>query len=98
MGMDAKGLLPIGSVVLVKEANKKMMIIGILQKSGDKQYDYMAVLYPEGYLNSQKIYLFDHADIQEVHYLGFMGVEHQVFRNNLNLVLGEMEEKENSEE
>lgn len=90
--MDTNNLLPIGSVVLVKDANKKMMIIGIMQKNQDTQYDYMAVLYPEGYLTPKQIYLFNHDDIEEVHFLGFMGVEHQIFRNNLNKALSEMED------
>ena len=95
--MNVKNLLPIGSVVTVKEANKKMMLIGILQKSKDVNYDYMAVLYPEGYLTQKQIYLFNHEDIQEVHFLGFMGVDHQVFRNNLINIMEDIEE-ENEEE
>lgn len=89
--MDFKNLLPIGSVVLVKEANKKMMIIGILQQNGDKRYDYIGVLYPEGYLSQKQIYLFNHEDIEEVSYLGLMDAEHQVFRNNLNMILTDLQ-------
>ena len=92
--MNAKNLLPIGSVVTVKDANKKMMIIGILQKNKDVCYDYMAVLYPEGYLTQKQIYLFNHDDIEEVHFLGFMGVDYQVFRNNLVNILEDMENEE----
>lgn len=81
--MNISNLLPIGSVVLVKEASNKMMIIGILQENEGKRYDYMAVLYPEGYLSKDHIFLFNHEDIDKVDFLGFMGVEHQIFRNNL---------------
>lgn len=95
--MNVNNLLPIGSVITVKEANKKMMIIGILQKSKDTKYDYMAVLYPEGYLTQKQIYLFNHEDIEEVHFLGFMGVDYQVFRNNLVNILGDIEEAESEE-
>ncbi|MBQ1931292.1 MAG: DUF4176 domain-containing protein [Lachnospiraceae bacterium] len=95
--MKASNLLPIGSVITVKEANKKMMIIGILQKSKDTKYDYMAVLYPEGYLTQKQIYLFNHEDIEEVHFLGFMGVDYQVFRNNLVNILEDIEEAESEE-
>ena len=95
--MKASNLLPIGSVITVKEANKKMMIIGILQKSKDTKYDYMAVLYPEGYLTQKQIYLFNHEDIEEVHFLGFMGVDYQVFRKNLVNILEDIEEAESEE-
>lgn len=90
--MDPKKLLPVGSVVLVKEANKKMMIIGILQTSEKTRYDYMAVLYPEGYLSQEHIYLFNHEDIEEIAYIGFMGAEHQVFRSELAGLLEKMDE------
>ena len=49
-----KNLLPIGSVVLLKDATKKLVIIGILQvnPSENKIYDYLGVPYPEGYVSS----------------------------------------------
>ena len=45
-----KDLLPIGSVVLLKDATKKLVIIGVLQVNAEqnKMYDYLAVPYPEG--------------------------------------------------
>ena len=85
--MKATNLLPIGTVVTVKDASRKMMIVGILQTSGGKEYDYMAVLYPEGFLDQDHFYLFNHADIAEVTFLGFMDAEYQVFRSNLQKVL-----------
>lgn len=44
-------LLPIGSVVLLKNGIKKAMIIGIMQSTVDNEgqvteYDYLGVLYP----------------------------------------------------
>ena len=56
-----KDLLPIGSVVLLKDATKKLVIIGVLQVNAEqnKMYDYLAVPYPEGYLGSDNNYLFN---------------------------------------
>ena len=53
-----KDLLPIGSVVLLKDATKKLVIIGVLQVNAEqnKMYDYLAVPYPEGYLGSDNNY------------------------------------------
>ena len=45
-------ILPIGSVVLLKEEKKKIMITGFASVSpdtGDKVYDYSGCVYPEGY-------------------------------------------------
>jgi hypothetical protein len=90
--MDARELLPIGSIIQVKEAEKEMMIIGILQQNGEDRYDYIGVLYPEGYMSQDEIYLFNHEDIEKVSFLGYVNIEHQTFRNNLNLLLEEMDQ------
>ena len=50
-----KELLPIGSVVLLKGGIKKIMVTGIKPVSKDddgteQEYDYIGVIYPEGYL------------------------------------------------
>ena len=52
-----KELLPIGSVVLLKDAKKRIMITGFYVKeneNSDKIYDYVGVLYPEGVVQSNK--------------------------------------------
>ena len=43
MTKNYEKLLPIGSVVHVKGANKNMMIIGIVVTNNDVEYDYFAV-------------------------------------------------------
>lgn len=66
-----KNLLPIGSVVLLKDATKKLVIIGILQvnPSENKIYDYLGVPYPEGYVSSDNNFLFNHSDINDIIFL-----------------------------
>ena len=85
--MDVQELLPIGSVVRVKEANKDMMIIGVAQISDDEVYDYVAVLYPEGYLSEDEIYLFNREDLESISFLGYVDAQYQVFRKSLNEVI-----------
>lgn len=75
---NVKELLPIGSVVLLKKGLKKVMIIGILQQTSevrDKVFDYVAVLYPEGYINEELKFLFDHEDINDVIFRGYENPE-----------------------
>lgn len=85
--MKATKLFPIGSVVLLKNAEKELMVIGILPKNDDVQYDYLAVLYPEGYINDKYVFLFNHDDILEVKYIGYMDASYQMFRSSINSIL-----------
>ena len=77
-------LLPVGSVVLLKEAIKKLMIIGVLQtvrrdEEITNNYDYMGVLYPEGFLNLESVMLFNHEQINDVVFRGYENPERQEF-------------------
>lgn len=92
-------LLPIGSVVLLKEATKKLMIIGILQvdQDNDKLYDYLAVPFPEGYINEENNFLFDHDDIQEVFFTGFINQETQNLMNLLTALVEQAEAESETE-
>ena len=89
--MNVGNLFPIGTVVTVKDANKSMMIIGVLPENDGKRYDYIAVLYPEGYLTEKQIYLFNHDDVVKVEYLGYMNEEYQVFRQDLEQIMKEVD-------
>ena len=53
-----KKFLPIGSVVLLQESQKRIMIVGVKQKqaNSDKVWDYSACLYPEGILDPEKLF------------------------------------------
>ena len=83
--MNSK-LLPIGSVITLKESQKKLMVIGISQKSeaNDTVYDYIGVPYPEGFIDRETMFLFYHKDIEKVHFLGFVDIEFQEFRFRLS--------------
>lgn len=84
--MTIKELLPVGSVVLLKEGQKRLMICGILQSdaagNGD-QYDYMGVMYPEGHIGDQFQFLFDHEDIDQIIFRGFEDEEREAFLEKL---------------
>ena len=53
-------LLPLGSIVVLKNGYKKLMVIGRkqIQQSENKIWDYLGVLYPEGYLGLSYTFLF----------------------------------------
>lgn len=78
-----KNLLPIGSVVKVKELDKKLAIMGILVNNAGVKYDYIAVPFPEGYIDAEHMYVFNHQEIETVEYLGYINSEFQIFRGTL---------------
>lgn len=90
-----KNLLPIGSVVLLKGGNKKIMICGRIQtRSGENTiYDYSACYYPEGIINPKQMFFFNRADIERIFFVGFQDSDELEFRANVLDQLGELEIK-----
>ncbi len=79
---DKRAYLPIGSVVMLKNGNKRLMIFGIIQSevgNPENEYDYIGVPYPEGSMGDEHQYLFYHKDIEEIYFRGFEDIERQVF-------------------
>lgn len=83
--MEIKKLLPIGSVVLLKNGKKRVMIFGIKQtdNSTGKEYDYISVLYPEGNVGEAGQFLFNHSDIEKVFFQGYKDTEREEFIEKL---------------
>ena len=88
-----KNLLPIGSVVLIKGEDKRVMICGRIQsRSGDdKIYDYSACYYPEGILGADSLFFFNHDSIEKIFFLGLQDEEEIAFHTNVLDQLGELE-------
>jgi len=90
--MKKEKYLPIGSVVLLKGAKKRIMVIGFAAQSketGDKIFDYMGCLYPEGILSSEQNLLFDHDQIDKIFYMGYSDEEEKELKNKLNEVMND---------
>lgn len=83
-----KNYLPVGSIVLLKNGQKKIMIYGRRQRrvTDEHEYDYIACLYPEGNINEDYMYLFNHEDIETVVYRGYSDAEEEAFVAKLNEV------------
>lgn len=84
--VEIKDLLPIGSVVMLKNGKKKVMIYGIKQteQSTGKEYDYISVLYPEGNLGEGTQFLFNHSDIDQIYFRGWENAERDDFLDRLD--------------
>ena len=84
-----KQYLPIGSVVLLKNGKKKVMIYGRRQRrvvDVDREYDYLACLYPVGNIDEDYMYLFDEDSIDQVVFRGYSDAEEDAFVQALNEV------------
>lgn len=78
-----KGLLPIGTVVLLEGGTRKVMICGYSSKSAEdnKVYDYNGCIFPEGFM--ENIYcLFNHDQIETVYYEGLKNEEFEEYMEN----------------
>ena len=88
--------LPIGTVVLLKGGRKRAMITGfcsVAQENPEKIYDYSGCVYPEGYLSSNQVCLFDHNQIDKVFFLGFEDDEEKVFKDKLNKIVASLSQE-----
>ena len=86
--------LPIGTVVLLKGATKKLMITSYLiftkgEKEDKVMYDYGACPYPEGIIESNFAVGFNHDKIDKVIHMGYLDEEGK----DLNKVLLESEDE-----
>lgn len=65
-----------GSVVSMKDARKRLMIVGRLQRGGDGSlFHYAGVYWPEGILSRDELYLFNQEDIGILWFMGFQEAE-----------------------
>ena len=86
--------LPVGSVVLLENGTKRVMINGFCSmdaENTEKMYDYSGVLYPEGSLSSDQVLLFDHSQIVKIYHIGLEDEEEKEFKANLLKALAEEE-------
>ena len=69
--------LPIGSVVLLTGGTKRVMIYGRrqIQEGTQTEWDYIACLYPEGNINREYTFLFNHDQIKKVYHVGYQDDE-----------------------
>lgn len=78
--------LPIGSVVLLTNSIKKVMIIGYLVIPNNNSkviYDYAGCMYPEGVIFNEQIIAFNRNQIKEIIHIGLKSLEEKDFVNKL---------------
>ena len=84
-----KSFLPIGTVLKLKGSKKRLMITGFFPIENDKteenkkMWDYSGCLYPEGIISSKNNFLFNHDQIDEVQFMGFVDEEEKRFEETM---------------
>lgn len=86
--MSNKKILPLGSIVYLKEGNKKLLIVarGLIAKNGEEHiyFDYGGVPYPEG-LVDDKIAYFQHDAITKLVFNGYTDLDDEATIEKINL-------------
>lgn len=90
--------LPIGSIVLLKGAKKRLMICGRIQAEAgtNKIFDYSGCLYPEGIININEMYLFQQEDIERIYFIGMQDEEEFAFRDYIKEQIEKKVQEENN--
>lgn len=97
MSKNVKELLPIGSVVILKNGVRKLMITGIktaLKDAPSKIYDYIGVLYPEGFMGDKGNFLFDDDNINDIIFKGYNNPEREDFLEYLETEISNSQTEE----
>lgn len=82
--MNTEKYLPVGSVVLLKNAKKRLMVTGFYIKTDENViYDYSGCLYPEGVLSSEENCVFNHDQIDKIYFIGYVDEEEKKFKEEL---------------
>lgn len=83
--------LPLGTVVMLKGAEKRLMITGFCTMAAEDEnglmYDYSGCMYPEGMISSDQTALFNHDQIEKVYHVGFSDQEEKDFKVKLKQLL-----------
>lgn len=84
--------LPLGTVVLLNGATKRIMITGYcsaVPENPEKTYDYVGCLFPEGNLAGEEVALFDHNQIGTIAHMGLVDDEFNNFDKEMKQLLKE---------
>lgn len=81
--------LPVGTVVLLKNGKKRVMVTGfcVTPEGKDEAFDYSGCLYPEGFLSSNQNCLFNHSQIEKIFHMGLIDEEELKFKEQLKSLI-----------
>ena len=102
--------LPIGTVVLLKNGKKEIMITsyGVMPEGniiengkevpGDKKmFDYGGCTYPEGFVSPENIVCFNHDKIEKICFMGYETDEYKAFNQIMTKFYDNYKKEQNRE-
>lgn len=93
--LEMPSLLPLGSVVTLKEGSKRIMIIGRLQRINKLENGLiMRLSFVEGLIRSDRVFLFNQEDIRLIHFIGLQDRYEFEFRSVLEEKWKELEQED----
>lgn len=76
--------LPIGSVVLLKNSTKRLMVVALCQEDDNgNAWQYAGCPFPEGIKDSKSFYLFNDEQISKVFFAGYCDDDQIYFLNRI---------------
>ncbi len=93
--MKMTGLLPIGSIVRLKEGTMNIMITGYAQRKINQPgsfFDYAACPHPHGVTSADKTILFNQEDLDSVLSIGYIDDESLKFMENAETAIRQLRE------
>lgn len=87
---NLNGLLPIGSVVKIKQYEEPLMIMKICI---NQEGDYLGIEYPIGYNDKDKVINFNMDDIEKIFFIGRMDkkIEAELIKKTVKKKIGKRE-------
>ncbi len=74
--MKESKILPVGSVVKLKNVEKPTMIVSLKTKDNtNTNYTYAGVPFPIGFIGSEALLYFNNERIEDVYFLGYTDLE-----------------------
>jgi len=71
-----KTLLPLGTILILKGSDQKLMIVSrVVQMQTKETFDYMCVLWPNGFIGEEHQYFINHEDVRRVCHQGYSDSE-----------------------
>lgn len=99
--MKITGILPIGSVLMLKNSTHRVMITGYAQRKLDgseRVFDYAGCAFPEGVIGPDQTFLFNHDQIDTLYSLGYVDGESQVFMAKVEDLLSRVRQADAAED
>lgn len=81
--MKKEDILPLGSIVKIKNLDDKLMIVGVDQIVDGDPFDYVAFIHPYGYAGVRKIISFNAPAIEKVIFKGYRDSETDDFYEDI---------------